>query len=109
MNIHGALNPETFDAPLVEPTTIDGVNSVQLLAKIEARNPDKRIIHLIWDNAPDPKAPDVRAFLSRKNCRMHLIQLLPYFPHLNPIKRLWAATTPMTGTIRRKNTSPMQF
>jgi transposase len=90
VNIHGALNLETFDAPFVEPTTVDGVSSVQLLAKIEARNPDKRIIHVIWDNAPYHKGPDVRAFLSRKNCRIHLIQLPPYCPHLNPIERLWA-------------------
>ena len=34
VNIHGALNLETFDAPFVEPTTVDGVSAVQLLAKI---------------------------------------------------------------------------
>ncbi|WP_236940032.1 transposase [Falsihalocynthiibacter arcticus] len=28
VNIHGALNLETFDAPFVEPTTVDGVSSV---------------------------------------------------------------------------------
>jgi hypothetical protein len=39
---------------------------VQLLAKIEARNQDKRIIHVIWGNAAYHKGPDVRAFLSRK-------------------------------------------
>lgn len=51
VNIHGALSLENFDAPFVEPTTVDGVSAKQLLAKIEARNPDKRVIHLIWDNA----------------------------------------------------------
>ena len=102
VNIHGALNLETFDAPFVEPTTVDGISAVQLLAKIEARNPDKRIIHVIWDNAPYHKGADVRAFVSRKNCRIHLTQLPPYCPHLNPpsrafnmpclviIERLWA-------------------
>jgi len=90
VNIHGALNLETFDTPFVAPITVDGVSAVQLLAKIEARNPKKRIIHVIWDNAAYHKGPDVRAFLSRKNCRIHLIQLPPYCPHLNPIERLWA-------------------
>ena len=90
VNIHGALNLETFDAPFVEPTTVDGTSAVQLLAKIEARNPDKSTIHVIWDNAPYHKGPDVRAFLSRPDCRIHLIQLPPYCPHLNPIERLWA-------------------
>ena len=36
-----------------------------LLAKIEARNPDKRLIHVIWDNAAYYKGPDVREFLGR--------------------------------------------
>ncbi len=90
VNIHGALNLETFDTPFVAPITVDGVSAVHLLAKIEARNQKKRIIHVIWDNAAYHKGPDVRAFLSRKNCRIHLIQLPPYCPHLNPIERLWA-------------------
>lgn len=90
VNIHGAVNLETFDTPFVEPTTVDGVSAAQLLAKIEARNPDKRVIHVIWDNAPYHKGPDVRAFLARPQCRIHLIQLPPYCPHLNPIERLWA-------------------
>ena len=47
LNIHGALNLETFDAPFVEPTTADSTSAAHLLAKIEARNPDKRVIHVI--------------------------------------------------------------
>ena len=90
VNIHGALNLETFDAPFVEPSTVDGISAAQLLAKIEARNPDKRLIHVIWDNAAYHKGQDVRKFLARPNCRIHLIQLPPYCPHLNPIERLWA-------------------
>lgn len=89
VNIHGALNLENFDAPFVAPITVDGISAVQLLAKIEARNPKKRIIHVIWDNAAYHKGPDVRAFLARKSCRIHLIPLPPYSPHLNPIERLW--------------------
>ena len=90
VNIHGALNLETFDAPFVEPTTVDGVSAAQLLVKIEANNPDKRVIHVIWDNAAYHRGPDVRDFLARPECRIHLIQLPPYCPHLNPIERLWA-------------------
>ena len=90
VNIHGAVNLETFDSPFVEPTTVDGVSAVQLLAKIEERNPYKRLIHVIWDNAAYHKGPDVREFLARPECRIHLIQLPPYCPHLNPIERLWA-------------------
>ena len=89
VNIHAGLNLETFDAPFVEPTTVDGQSAVQLLTKIEARNPDKRIIHVVWDNAPYHCGPDVRDFLARPDCRIHLIALPSYCPHLNPIERLW--------------------
>lgn len=89
VNIHGALNLETFDAPFVEPVSVDGASAVQLLGKIEARNLDKAKIHVIWDNAPYHREPDVRAFLARPDCRINLIPLPPYCPHLNPIERLW--------------------
>ncbi len=90
VNIHGAVCLENFDAPFVEPVTVDGNSAVQLLAKIEARNPDKRLIHVIWDNAAYHKGPDVRSFLARSECRIHLIPLPPYCPHFNAIERLWA-------------------
>jgi len=64
VNIHGTVNLKTFDTPFVEPTTVDGVSATQLLAKIEARNPNKRFIHVIWDNAAYHKGPHVRAFLA---------------------------------------------
>ena len=88
--IHGAVSLETFDAPFVEPATVDWVSAVQLLAKIEARNPENRTIHVIWDNAAYHKRRDVRFCLARTACRIHLIQLPLYCPHLNPIARLWA-------------------
>jgi hypothetical protein len=90
VNINCALNLEIFDTPFVTPITVDGVSAVQFLATIEDRSQDKRIIHVIWYNAAYHKGPDVRAFLSRKNCHIHLIQRPPYCPHLNPIERLWA-------------------
>ncbi len=108
VNIHGALNLETFDAPFIEPTTVDGVSAAQLLAKIEARNPDKRVIHVIWDNAAYHKGPDVRNFLARPQCRIRLIRLPPYCPHLNPIERLWAVMHQFV-THNRYYPSQMQF
>lgn len=108
VNIHGALNLENFDAPFVEPTTVDGASAVQLLSKIEARNPDKRTIHVIWDNAPYHRGEEVRAFLSRPNCRINLIALPPYCPHLNPIERLWKVMH-QYGTHNRYYPTQKQF
>ena len=90
VNIHGALCLETGHAPFVEPVTVDGDSAVQLLAKIEASNPDKTTIHVIWDNAPYHKSEAVRNWLSRSECRINLIRLPAYCPHLNSIERLWA-------------------
>jgi transposase len=90
VNIHGALNLENFDAPFVEVIKVNGDSSVALLAKIAAQNPSKSTIHVIWDNAPYHNCKQVRAWLSRSNCRINLIRLPAYCPHLNPIERLWA-------------------
>ena len=81
---------ENFDMPFVEPVTVDGDSAVQLLAKIEANNPSKSLVHVIWDNAAYHRCAAVKKWLSRPKCRIHLIQLPAYCPHLNPIERLWA-------------------
>ena len=49
-----ALNLEHFDAPFVEPTTVDGASTAQLLAKIGARNPDKRLYAMSFGTMPPP-------------------------------------------------------
>ena len=90
VNIHGAICLENFDAPFVEPVTVDGNSAIQLLAKIEANNPTRSLIHVIWDNAAYHRCEEVKKWLSRPECRIRLIQLPPYCPHLNPIERLWA-------------------
>lgn len=90
VNIHGAVCLENFDASIVEPVTVDGISATQLLAKIEANNPGKSKIHIIWDNARYHRCKTVRRWLARPDCRIHLVQLPAYCPHLNPIERLWA-------------------
>ena len=89
VNIHGAVCLENFDTPFVEVDKVNGNSSIALLQKIEAQNPTKRKIHVIWDNAAYHKCQQVRTWLSRPNCRINLIRLPAYCPHLNPIERLW--------------------
>jgi hypothetical protein len=57
VNIHGAVNLETFDAPFVEPTTVDGVSAVQLLTKIEERNPISASLMSSGTTPPIKRAP----------------------------------------------------
>ena len=89
VNIHGALCLENFDAPFVEVETVNADSAIALLKRIEAANKGKKIIHVIWDNAAYHKAKKVRKWLSRPDCRIRLIRLPSYAPHLNPIERLW--------------------
>jgi transposase len=51
--------------------------------------PSKSLVHVIWDNAAYHRCAAVKKWLSRPKCRIHLIQLPTYCPHLNPIERLW--------------------
>jgi len=89
VNIHGAVCLENFDAPFVEVEKVNAESSIALLEKIEAHNPDKKTVHVIWDNAPYHKCQKVRQWLSQPGRRIHLIRLPTYCPHLNPIERLW--------------------
>jgi transposase len=89
VNIHGALCLENFDAPFVEVERVNAHSAIALLEKLETANPGKKTIHVIWDNASYHKAEAVKSWLRRANCRIHLVRLPTYAPHLNPIERLW--------------------
>ena len=90
LNLHAALNLENFHCPLVEAERIDAASTIALLAKLEASNPGKRRIHVIADNARYHHARVVRQWLERPDCRITLVFLPAYAPHLNAIERLWA-------------------
>ena len=89
VNLHGALDLESFDCPLVEADRINAVSTIALLDAIEARNPNKRRIHVILDNARYHHARLVKQWLARPQCRIELHFLPAYAPHLNAIERLW--------------------
>ena len=90
LNLHAALNLENFHCPLVEAERIDAASTIALLAKLEASNPGKRRIYVIVDNARYHHARVVRQWLERPDCRITLVFLPAYAPHLNAIERLWA-------------------
>lgn len=89
VNIHGALCLENFDAPFIEAETINADTTIALFDMLEKRNPDKRRIHVILDNAAYHKAAKVREWLERPGCRIKIIWLPSYAPHLNSIERFW--------------------
>jgi len=89
LNIHGALNLETFKFQFVESTKINAETTQQLLQKIENAHPDKRRIHVFFDNARYHHAKVLQPWLKAPNRRVKLHFLPAYAPHLNPIERLW--------------------
>lgn len=89
VNIHGALNLENFDCPIVEADKINAKSTIALLRKITISNPSKRRIHVILDNARYHHARNVKLWIKETNSKINLIFLPAYAPHLNPIERLW--------------------
>lgn len=89
INIHGALCLENFDMPFVEVETVDRDSTIAMFERLESRNREKRVIHVILDNAKYHKAVKVQEWLSRPDCKIRIIWLPSYAPHLNSIERLW--------------------
>lgn len=89
VNIHGALCLENFDCPFVEVEKVNADSTIALFEQLEARNKDKRILHVIFDNAKYHHARKVQEWLKRPGCKIKIIWLPAYAPHLNSIERLW--------------------
>ena len=89
LNIHGALNLETFQFQFVEAEKINAMTTRQLLEKLETAYPLQRCIHVFLDNARYHHAKILQPWLKATGRRVKLHFLPPYAPHLNPIERLW--------------------
>jgi transposase len=89
INIHGMLNLENGLFQFVEAEKINAHTIQQLLQKLEAAYPLKRIIHVFLDNARYHHAKVLQPWLKMPERRVKLHFLPAYAPHLNPIERLW--------------------
>jgi transposase len=89
INIHGVLNLESGLFQFVEAEKINAETTRQLLQKLEAAYPSKRIIHVFLDNARYHHAKVLQPWLKAPERRVKLRFLPAYAPHLNPIERLW--------------------
>ena len=89
LNIHGAPDLETGRTVMKDVLTVDAASTILLLTAIEAMSPGKRLIHLFLDNARYHHAKLVREWLKPTGCRIKLHFIPAYYPHLNPIERLW--------------------
>lgn len=87
LNLHGAINAETYQTHILESKTINAESTIDLLTMIEQAYPKTNEIHIILDNARYHYSKDVVSFL--ENSKINLVFLPPYSPNLNLIERLW--------------------
>lgn len=89
VNINGVLDIQGMRAVIHVSDTINAESTIALFNKVQEAYPDKRVIHVITDNARYYKNKAVTAYLEAEGCRIDLIFLPPYSPNLNLIERLW--------------------
>jgi transposase len=87
LNVLGAYSPDDRDLISLEGReSCDGERVAQLLHKIRAANPGKRLL-LVLDNAPYNHSASVKE--AALALRIELLYLPPYSPNLNLIERFW--------------------
>lgn len=89
ININAAMNfNDPSDVQYVETQSVNAQSTQALLEKVLAKNPDKKSIYVILDNARYYYNAHLQEWL-KANPVLTLIYLPPYSPNLNLIERLW--------------------
>lgn len=87
LNLHGAINAETYEVTVIESDTVDSYSTISLLSAIEDKYPSASAIKVILDNAKYHYSNVVKEFISES--KIDLVFLPSYSPNLNLIERLW--------------------
>lgn len=87
LNLHGAVDPITFDVIVRQEDTINSAAVIRLLTQIELKNPNAECIYFICDNARYYKSKEVADWLETSRIEMYCLP--PYSPNLNIVERLW--------------------
>lgn len=87
LNLHGAMNSETYQVTIIESETVNADSTINLLTSIEQAYPLSKKIYVILDNARYHYSIRVKEHLF--NSRIKLVFLPNYSPNLNLIERLW--------------------
>lgn len=87
LNLHGAINAETYQVTMIESKTVNAESTITLLEAIEQAYTAAKEVYVILDNAKYHYSKAVKSFLEKS--RIKLIFLPSYSPNLNLIERLW--------------------
>lgn len=88
LNIHGAMNAETFETTVVtSESNINTDSTISLFQALESIYPLAAVIYVILDNAKYHFSRAVFEYV--ENSKIQLVFLPSYSPELNLIERLW--------------------
>jgi transposase len=88
LNIHGAMNAETFETTIVaSEASVNTESTINLFEHLQNVYPLAVLIYVILDNAKYHFSAEVQEWI--KNSRIKLVFLPAYSPELNLIERLW--------------------
>ena len=87
LNLHGAINAETYEITIIESDTVDADSTINLLSAIDQKYPCASAIKVILDNARYHYSKKVKEYVATS--RIDLVFLPSYSPNLNLIERLW--------------------
>lgn len=87
LNLHGAINAETYQVTIIESETVNADSTINLLNVIEQAYPLSKEIYIILDNAKYHYSRVVKEYILTS--RIKLVFLPSYSPNLNLIERLW--------------------
>lgn len=87
LNLHGAINAETYQLNIIESETINTESTISLLTSIEQTYSLSKKIYVVLDNARYHYSKSVRDFIS--DSKIKLVFLPSYSPNLNLIERIW--------------------
>jgi transposase len=89
LNINGALDVNGMRVTTRISDTLNAESTIAFLRDVENAYPEKRVVHVVVDNARYYRNAAVAAWLADPDRRVQLVFLPPYSPNLNLIERLW--------------------
>lgn len=88
LNIHGAMDAETYETTILySEATVDGDSTIDLMMSLEKIYSFAPVIYMILDNAKYHYSKAVREYEAKS--KIKLVYLPSYSPELNLIERLW--------------------
>ncbi|NOY73961.1 MAG: IS630 family transposase [Gammaproteobacteria bacterium] len=88
LNLHGAINAETYEVTVIESGMVNTDSTIQLLEILDQKYSSAKEIILILDNAKYHYSKEVQKHL-KDYPRIRMAFLPSYSPNLNLIERLW--------------------